>query len=211
MSISLLFLTSSNACRLEAMTLKKISAVNLIAISVLIIALGFTTTLAIRYWNEVTTTNNVTITLGNEDQVEMNVIDISPAFKGTLVPRGYAFWKGEVDEVHFEYEISITDRELIQIMNLVVEAVNVKIGGSTVYAHLVEVTIVDEVGRKVIDFDGETARIKIIVRLLEPVDAIEAAETGKEANVDDAELAFNTIKGKEVEITLRFKIEPKQN
>ncbi|MFA7589239.1 MAG: hypothetical protein WCY22_02635 [Acholeplasmataceae bacterium] len=193
------------------MTLKKISAVNLIAISVLIIALGFTTTLAIRYWNEVTTTNNVTITLGNEDQVEMNVIDISPAFKGTLVPRGYAFWKGEVDEVHFEYEISITDRELIQIMNLVVEAVNVKIGGSTVYAHLVEVTIVDEVGRKVIDFDGETARIKIIVRLLEPVDAIEAAETGKEANVDDAELAFNTIKGKEVEITLRFKIEPKQN
>lgn len=193
------------------MTLRKISAVNLIAISVLIIALGFTTTLAIRYWNEVTTTNNVTITLGNEDQVEMNVIDISPAFEGTLVPRGYAFWKGEVDEVHFEYEISITDRELIQIMNLVVEAVNVKIGGSTVYAHLVEVTIVDEVGRKVIDFDGETARIKIIVRLLEPVDAIEAAETGKEANVDDAELAFNTIKGKEVEITLRFKIEPKQN
>jgi hypothetical protein len=193
------------------MTLKKGCAVSFIAISVLIIALGFTTTLAIRYWNEVTKTKNVTIFLGNEDQVEMNVIDVSPTFEGTLVPKGYAFWKGEVDEVHFEYEISITDRELIQTMNLVVEAINIKIGGSTVYAHLVEVTIVDEVGRKVIDFDGETAIINIIVRLLEPVDASEAAETGKVANVDDAELAFNTIKGEEVEITLRFKIEPKQN
>lgn len=163
----------------------------------LIIALGFTTTLAIRYWNEVTKTKNVTIILGNEDQVEMNVIDVSPTFEGTLVPKGYAFWKGEVDEVHFEYEISITDRELIQTMNLVVEAINIKIGGSTVYAHLVEVTVVDEVGRKVIDFDGETARINIIVRLLEPVDASEAAETGKVANVDDAEVNSISIGGNE--------------
>jgi len=67
----------------------------------------------------------------------------------------------------------------------------------------------DEVNKKVVDFFNEIVTVNIVIRLLEPVDMNEAALTGKEANVLDGELAFQEIKGKQIGITLRFKVEPK--
>ncbi len=189
--------------------LKKISAINLVVILILLLALGFTTTLAIKYWKEVSKLGNVTITIGTDEDIEMNVVKISPTFSGVLVPEGYAYFEGEVDQVLFEYSVSL-DKVLIKTMNLLVEAIDIKIDGKTKYAHLVEVTIEEEVGKKEIDFLNETVTINIVVKLLEPVDANEALETGKLANVENGELAFQEIKGKQIEFVLRFNIEPKE-
>lgn len=194
---------------MEVMVLKKISAINLVVILILLLALGFTTTLAIKYWKEVSKLGNVTITIGTDEDIEMNVVKISPTFSGVLVPEGYAYFEGEVDQVLFEYSVSL-DKVLIKTMNLLVEAIDIKIDGKTKYAHLVEVTIEEEVGKKEIDFLNETVTINIVVKLLEPVDANEALETGKLANVENGELAFQEIKGKQIEFVLRFKIEPKE-
>ena len=191
------------------MVLKKISAINLVVILILLLALGFTTTLAIKYWKEVSKLGNVTITIGTDEDIEMNVVKISPTFSGVLVPEGYAYFEGEVDQVLFEYSVSL-DKVLIKTMNLLVEAIDIKIDGKTKYAHLVEVTIEEEVGKKEIDFLNETVTINIVVKLLEPVDANEALETGKLANVENGELAFQEIKGKQIEFVLRFNIEPKE-
>lgn len=192
--------------------MKRSSIFTVIVISLLLLGLGVTTTLAVRYWNEISKLSNVTINIGTDQQVEMTVQKTGAEFIGTLVPEGFDFFDGEVDEVEFEFVVSI-DKKLIQTMNLVIEVLDRTIDGSTEYGHLVEVTIEDEVGRKVVDFFNETIEdtvtVKITVKLLEPVDASEAAETDKIANVDDGELAFNTIKGKEIAFSLRFTIEPK--
>ena len=60
------------------------------------------------------------------------------------------------------------------------------------------------------DYFNEVVTIKIVVKILEPIDAIEAAEKGKEANVENSEIAFEKIRGKHIEISLRFSIEPKK-
>lgn len=190
------------------MQLKKTNIINLAIIGILLIALGFTTTLAVRYWNDIARLGNITITLGTDEGVEIDVAKVSPTFKGMLVPEGQAYFEGETDLVELEYTVNI-NKDLIQTMNLVIEALDITIGGSNKYAHLVEVTIDDEVNKKVVDFFNEIVTVNIVIRLLEPVDMNEAALTGKEANVLDGELAFQEIKGKQIGITLRFKVEPK--
>lgn len=190
------------------MRLKKTNIINLTIIAFLLIALGFTTTLAVRYWNDIERLGNITITLGKDENLEIDVEKVNPTIKGVLVPEGQAYFEGEVDQVEFQYTVSI-NKDLIQTMNLVIEARDITIGGSNKYAHLVEVTINDEVGKKVVDFFNEVVTVNIVVRLLEPVDSNEAAKTGKEANVLNGELAFQEIKGKQIDITLRFKVEPK--
>lgn len=190
-----------------------IGIVNLFVISILLIALGITTTLALRYWNEVTELGNVTITLGTDEDVNMDVILVSPKFEGALVPYSRAYFEGEVEEVTFEYTVSV-DKKLIQTMNLIVEAFDITVGGSKKYAHLVEVSIKEkngepQVGKGAIDFYNEIVTVIIVVRLLEPIDQAEAALTGKVANVENGELAYQEIKGKQINVKLRFKIEPK--
>ncbi|MGB4129442.1 MAG: HAMP domain-containing sensor histidine kinase [Acholeplasmatales bacterium] len=66
--------------------MKKFNVVNIIVITILLIALGFTTTLAVRYWNEVSKLGNITISIGSVDGVELTIVNISEAFNGVLVP-----------------------------------------------------------------------------------------------------------------------------
>ena len=189
------------------MKLKKFNVVNIIVITILLIALGFTT-LAVRYWNEVSK-------LENHDQywfsrcVELTIVNISEAFNGVLVPEGCATYVGEVEEVEFTYSVSL-NKEVLNAQNLIIEAFDVTIDNDTEYAHLVQVYIEDELGRKELDYFNEVVTIKIVVKILEPIDAIEAAEKGKEANVENSDIAFEKIRGKHIEISLRFSIEPKK-
>ncbi len=191
------------------MKLKKFNVVNIIVITILLIALGFTTTLAVRYWNEVSKLGNITISIGSVDGVELTIVNISEAFNGVLVPEGCATYVGEVEEVEFTYSVSL-NKEVLNAQNLIIEAFDVTIDNDTEYAHLVQVYIEDELGRKELDYFNEVVTIKIVVKILEPIDAIEAAEKGKEANVENSEIAFEKIRGKHIEISLRFSIEPKK-
>lgn len=151
--------------------------------------------------------NNVKITLGNDTEIDLNVVDISTAISGTLVPEGWAYFEGEVEEVTFEYKVSLT-KELIQSMKLVVSAQNITIDGKTDYAHLVEVTIADEVGEKELDIFNTEVTVTVTVRLLEPIDEAEALEKGLVANVEDSQATYEAIRGKEIALTLRFKLQP---
>ena len=92
------------------MKLKKFNVVNIIVITILLIALGFTTTLAVRYWNEVSKLGNITISIGSVDGVELTIVNISEAFNGVLVPEGCATYVGEVEEVEFTYSVSLNKK-----------------------------------------------------------------------------------------------------
>jgi hypothetical protein len=152
---------------------------------------------------------NITISIGSVDGVELTIVNISEAFNGVLVPEGCATYVGEVEEVEFTYSVSL-NKEVLNAQNLIIEAFDVTIDNDTEYAHLVQVYIEDELGRKELDYFNEVVTIKIVVKILEPIDAIEAAEKGKEANVENSEIAFEKIRGKHIEISLRFSIEPKK-
>lgn len=175
-----------------------------------LISLAFTTTSALAYWETVVNTENVVVEVA-EHQANLQVLDLNQEFHGWLVPEGYDFILGEVTEVTFSYEVSL-DKELIRTMNLIVEKMEVTIGGETTYAHLVEVTIGDEEDLKVFDIYNDKITIVIRVRLQEPIDLDEANERSLDlssVNVEDSQDAYEEIKGQEIRIELGFRVEPK--
>ena len=184
--------------------------VPVVIIILLVIALGFTSTAAFAYWQDVSRVGNVVIRYDGED-ANLIVEQVSAEFTGRLVPEGYIFFEGEVDEVTFEYEVSI-DKTLVQTMNLVVEAIEVKIGETDEYGHLVDV----QVGPAKDEFEYEifnsVVTVRITVRLLEPIDEAEAVERGLDlglVNVDDSEAAYNIIRGETISFKINFSVTPR--
>ena len=184
--------------------------VPILIIFMLASGLVFTSTAAYSYWQEVNNLSNVEI-IFDEPNAELQVAKTSDDFTGMLVPEGYAYVQGEVDEVVFEYDVSISET-LIQSMNLVVEAIDVSIGGLSEYEHLVDIQI-GSGNRYVVDeIFNDTVHVVIVVKLLEPIDAAEAADRGlpnELVNVADAEAAYNAIKGETISFTIRFTVVPK--
>ncbi len=175
-----------------------------------LISLAFTSTSVVAYWSTVVNTENVVVEVA-EHQANLQILDLNGEFHGWLVPKGYDFILGEVTEVEFRYEVSL-DKELIRTMNLIVEKMEVTIGGLTTYAHLVEVTIGDEQDLKVFDIYNDIVMIVIRVRLQEPIDLDEANERSLDlssVNVEDSQVAYEAIKGQEIRIELGFRVEPK--
>jgi len=180
----------------------------IVIIIILIIALGFTSTAAYAYWTDVKTYSNVVLEFEGED-ANLVIEQQSEAFTGMLVPEGHANFTGEVEEVVFVYEVSV-DKELAKTMNLIVEAIDVKIDGVEDYEHLVEITIGNGDRYFVNELFNSVVTITITVRLLEPIDAAEAVERGLSeelVNVEDSEAAFNAIKGKTISFTISFRVE----
>ena len=181
-------------------------------IIMLIIALGFTSTAAFAYWQDVSSIGNVVIRFDGED-AELQVLETSDSFSGMLVPEGRIYFVGEVDQVEFTYEVSI-DKPLVQSMNLVVEAIEVKIGGSDTYAHLVDIRIANGGDSFEYELFNSKVNVVIVVRLLEPIDNDEAVERGLDlelVNVDDAEAAYNSIKGEDISFVVKFSVTPRNN
>lgn len=181
-------------------------------IVVLLIALGFTSTAAFAYWQDVTSLGNVQIEFSGEDAT-LEIVELHETFTGKLVPEGRAYFTDEVEEVVLQYQVSIS-RELARTMNLIVEATQVLIEGDDTYAHLVEITIDGSKNKVVRDIFNELVVVTVTVRLIEPIDAAEAALLGldpERVNVEDSVAAYHAIKGKTVTITLGFGVQPKTN
>jgi hypothetical protein len=176
-------------------------------IILLIIGLAFTSTAAVAYWNDVNTNSNVVIEFGGE-QANLQIVESGDSFTGTLVPDGKAFFIGEYEEATFTYTVSV-DKELVQSVNLIVEAIEIQIGGSTEYAHLVEIIINGTKDLHTNELFNSDVEITVLVRLIEPLDLSEV-ENPEDANVEDSVAAYNAIKGEDLSFTLSFSVEPKE-
>lgn len=174
------------------------------------IALGFTSTAAFAYWTDVSTLSNLVIEFQGED-VNLVVQETSQAFEGKLVPEGYVYFEGEVDQVVFQYDVSV-DKTLVSSMNLIVEAIDVKIGGFEDYEQLVDIQIGNGERYFVNELFNSTVTITITVRLLEPIDEQEALnrDLGEDRiNVEDSVSAFEAINGETISFTISFRVQPK--
>lgn len=123
-----------------------------------------------------------------------------------LVPAGKAMAVNDVESVTLTYEISPFSEEVPEGF-IRVEAINVLIDGSEDYAHLVQVTIVDEIDMKLLPILNETMTVEIIVELLEPIDEQEAIENGYDlslVNVEDSTVACEAIVGKVITFDISF-------
>ncbi|MDY0023746.1 MAG: hypothetical protein RBR66_02345 [Candidatus Izemoplasmatales bacterium] len=184
------------------------SKIKYIVLIVFLVAFAFTFTSAVAYWSTELDTTNIVVEVSDVD-ASLIVDDNNEEFTGYLVPEGYAFFVGEVTEVVFTYEVSL-DKELINIQSLVVEKLEVTIGGETTYAHLVEVTIGDEIDIKEYDLYNDIVTVIVRVRLIEPIDSEEALEKGislDRVNVEDSLGAYESIKGQQINIKIGFRFE----
>lgn len=177
-----------------------------VIIILLLIALGFTSSAAFAYWQEISVTGNVVIRFDGED-ANLKVDQLSSEFTGKLVPEGQVFFEGEVEFVTFQYQVSL-DKTLVKSVNLIVESVNVKIGESTEYAHLVDITINGEKDVHTNELFNSVVTITVTIRLLEPLDLSEVSDPSL-ANVEDSRVAFNAIKGQTISFSLNFRVEQK--
>lgn len=184
--------------------------VPIIIIIMLTTALGFTSTAAFAYWTDVSQLSNVVIEFEPEN-ANLIIEDKQESFTGMLVPEGYVYLQGEVDQVVLEYDVSV-DKTLVQSMNLIVQAIDVKIDGLEDYEQLVDIQIGNADRSFVNELFNSKVTITIVVRLLEPIDAAEAADRGlsvERVNVEDSVAAYNAIRGKDISFTIRFSVEPK--
>ncbi len=185
-------------------------SVQLIIIVLLIIALGFTSSAAFAYWTDVSSLSNLVIEFEGES-ANLVVLETSDAFEGKLVPQGYVYFEGEVDQVIFQYDVSV-DKTLVNSMNLVIEATDIKIGGVIDYEQLVDIKIGNGDRYLVNELFNSIVTVTITVRLLEPIDSAEAAARGlgdEMVNVEDSLSAYDTIHGQTISFTVNFRVEPK--
>lgn len=184
--------------------------VPILIILMLVVALAFTSSAAFAYWRDIREVGNVVIRFEGED-ANLIIEETSDAFTGMLVPVGHVNFENEVDFVEFMYEVQL-DRTLVQTMNLRVVASEILIDDNPDYAHLVMITINNQGS----DFQGELFNtkvvIRVVVRLLEPIDMDEAVSKGLDlslVNVDDSVQAFNAIKGQTITFKITFMVETK--
>ncbi|MFA6800929.1 MAG: hypothetical protein WCR19_02330 [Acholeplasmataceae bacterium] len=190
--------------------MSKRKGIQLIVILLLAITLGFTSTAAFAYWTNTVVSSNVTIEF-TEEEASLDVHQSSAAFEGMLVPSNYAWFEGEVEQVTIVYEISI-DKTLVKEVNLVVEALNITIGGSDVYSELVNVTINGTKDKSTNDLYNSIVYVTVVVTISEPIDALEASEKGLDEsliNVEDSVAAYEAIYGQTIAFDLKFSVEPK--
>jgi len=185
----------------------KAKHIQILIIILLVVALAFTSTAAIAYWNDINTNSNVVIEFGGE-QANLQIVEVGDEFTGNLVPDGRAYFVGQYEEATFTYSVSV-DKELVKSVNLIVTASDILIGGSSEYAHLVEITINGTKDTHTNELFNSAVEIVVIVRLIEPLDESEVDDP-LDANVDDSAAAYDAIKGQDLSFTLSFSVEPKE-
>jgi hypothetical protein len=94
-------------------------------------------------------------------------------------------------------------------VNLIVEASSILIGGSSDYAHLVEITINGTQDLHINELFNSAVEVVVVVKLIEPLDESEVDDP-EDANVEDSVAAYEAIKGQDLSFTLSFSVEPKE-
>ena len=191
--------------------MSKRKGLQLIIILLLAITLGFTSTAAFAYWTSTELSSNVKIDF-TEENASLVINETSDQFSGMLVPKNYAWFEGEVEEVTITYEVSV-DKTLVKEVNLVVQATNVMIGDSETYGNLVNVTINGVQNVSTNDLFNSKVLVTVVVTILEPIDSEEANMKGLDeslVNVDDSVAAYEAIHGQTISFDLVLSVQPKE-
>ncbi len=191
----------------------KTAALPLYIVIVLVAAILFTFGSAFAFWQEVTVPRDVNvITIG--EGVELT---IDPLGEGDphqrLVPQGYVLTENDVDIINLRYRVGVT-RELINTVSLVISVESVIIGDEEIYAHLIDIDIMGQGSFAILDLFNDAIDVLVDVRLIEPIDAEEAARLGLDpalVNVEDSVVAYHSIINQEVRFVLRFELRPREN
>lgn len=134
----------------------------------LLLTLTTTVTVTYAWWNKLTETKNETINLGEGVAVKVNAVAVVPAGK-KLVPSGKAILSdNQVDAVELKYEVKL-NRAVSTALNLTVVASEVKIGGETTYADLVNISI----SAPATLLDQTPQEVVVTVRITEPANETE--------------------------------------
>ena len=179
--------------------------------AMLLISLSFTTTAVFAYWREVNVENLVFVQVIGEAG-KIIITDLNEELEGQLVPEGRAYFVGDVEEVTFSYDISVS-RDLINEMDLIITATNILINDDDTYSHLIDIEILGNKDQTVIEMYLDVVTVTIRVRLIEPIDLAEALELGLDesrVNVDDSVAAYHAIKGQEITFGISFQLRPKE-
>lgn len=181
------------------------------AISFLLIGLVFSSGSAFAYWQDVTVSRNVeVVTIGDPVQITLSTvqsIDESLA----LVPKGYAYAEGLIEEAQFIYEVGVS-RELLTTVDLNISIFNILIGNDDTYSHLVDIEVMGNDDQATIDIENDLVTVFVIVKIIEPIDEAEALEKGYDlsrVNVENSVDAFYEIIGKDITFEVLFELQPK--
>jgi hypothetical protein len=196
---------------LEVIYLPNRKSIQLGILFFLLFGLIFTTASAFSYWQEVTVSDSITIgTIREGIDIEVvNVTDLEETVR--LVPKGYAMFVGDVDEIELFYNVSVT-RELLNTVDLYILVSNVTIGGSDMYEQLVDIDVNNTDRETTMDIFNDTVTVRVLVQLIEPIDEAEALRLGLDfsrVNVEDGNAAYNAIKGQDISFTVRFELRNK--
>lgn len=187
--------------------------IQLSSIGFLLLGLIFTTSSAFAYWNDVTTSRTVElVTVGEPVRITFETVQ-TVGENVTLVPEGRVITNDQIDSAEFIYDVGVSE-ELLKVVSLNIYVDKILINGLTEYSHLIQVNILNQGDKASIDIENDIVRIFVKVTLLEPIDAEEALEKGLDEstiNVEDSEVAFNTITGQNISFELIFELEEKDS
>jgi len=174
----------------------------------LLAGFAFTSTSALAYWREVNTLKDVQVTtIGSP--VEIIVADLNQGNESLrLVPMNYTISVGDVERIELYYNVGVS-RELLNEVELHINAVNVLINDLSIYSHLVKITIMEQSSNAVLNLFKDTLLITIVVELIEPIDNEEAIRLSLDlylVNVEDSVAAYETINGQDISFILELEL-----
>lgn len=129
---------------------------------VALVAIGGTVS-AYSWWDTLQEETSETITIGEGTDLVLNVTAAVPTGK-TLVPAGVVLTTNDLDQITLTYTVNLTQTALTDL-NLSVIADNVKIGGLTTYASLVNIVVTNEA-----TVNSAVDTVTVVVTLTEPAD-----------------------------------------
>ena len=134
------------------------------------------------YWDLLTKTQNETLQVGNGVELIVEAQAIAPAGK-VLVPSGVVLKPNDVTEIVLTYNVRI-DQEIVDDLTLSVTFSDVKIGGDSTNAGLVNISI----SQATSNLNNSDVLVTVTITLSEPAD----------------EAQYNAIKNQPITFTLTF-------
>ncbi len=183
--------------------------INLSVLILLLLGLIFSVSSAFAFFQDLNVSSSVDVIV-IQDSVSLVVTeDNDHARTWRLVPENRRLFTNDAEMIVLNYDVE-TNRQLAEPVNLIIEVSGITINQQTTYAHLVDVSIVEQGPRAIVELYEEPIRITVQVRLIEPIDEAEALALGLDlssVNVADSRFAYHEIAGENIRFELHFTLE----